>query len=96
MEEIVGELTFQARQSPDVNQSSGVSVRMSIANYETLIASAARRALRCGEEEAVPRVSDLETLESSTAGKIELEDQLPVRIPKGGKAVELAPEPDGG
>jgi magnesium chelatase subunit I len=73
MQEIVGELTFQARQSPDVNQSSGVSVRMSIANYETLIASAARRALRCGEDEAVPRVSDLESLESSTAGKIELE-----------------------
>jgi magnesium chelatase subunit I len=73
MEEIVGELTFQARGSPDVNQSSGVSVRMSIANYETLAASALRRALRRGEPEAVPRISDLEALDASTRGKLELE-----------------------
>src|SRR5262245_15114818 len=32
MAAIVAEVTLQARQSPDVNQSSGVSVRMSIAN----------------------------------------------------------------
>jgi magnesium chelatase subunit I len=73
MREIVGEITFQARQSPDVNQSSGVSVRMSIANYETLAASALRRALRNGEPEAVPRISDLAALHSSMAGKLELE-----------------------
>ena len=73
MEEIVGELTFQARRSPDVNQASGVSVRMSIANYETLVASAVRRALRRGEREAVPRISDLEALDASTCGKLELE-----------------------
>ena len=73
MREIIGEITFQARQSPDVNQSSGVSVRMSIANYETLAASALRRALRSGEAEAVPRVSDLEALQSSMSGKLELE-----------------------
>ena len=73
MEEIVGEITFQARSSPDVSQSSGVSVRMSIANYETLVASAVRRALRNGESEAVPRISDLQALHASTTGKIELE-----------------------
>ncbi|MBW2243416.1 MAG: sigma 54-interacting transcriptional regulator [Deltaproteobacteria bacterium] len=73
MSEIVAELTFQARASPDVNQASGVSVRMSIANYETLIANALRRALRLGEKEAVPRISDLEALVTSTAGKLELE-----------------------
>jgi magnesium chelatase subunit I len=73
MREIVGEITFQARKSPDVNQSSGVSVRMSIANHETLAASALRRALRNGESEAVPRVSDLEALASSISGKLELE-----------------------
>jgi len=50
-----------------------VSVRMSIANYETLIANALRRALRLGEKEAVPRISDLEALVTSTAGKLELE-----------------------
>jgi len=73
MEEIVAELTLQARRSPDVSQSSGVSVRMSIANYETLLASALRRALRLGEPEAVPRISDLAALESSSLGKLELE-----------------------
>jgi len=73
MERIVAELTFAARHSPDVNQASGVSVRMSIANYETLVANAVRRALRTGEKEAVPRVSDLESVLASTCGKIELE-----------------------
>jgi magnesium chelatase subunit I len=73
MEEIVAEITLQARSSPDVSQSSGVSVRMSIANYETLVASALRRALLLGEGDAAPRVSDLAALESSTRGKLELE-----------------------
>jgi magnesium chelatase subunit I len=73
MEQVVSEITFQARSSPDVSQTSGVSVRMSIANYETLIASAVRRALRNHEAEAVPRISDLPALQASTTGKIELE-----------------------
>ena len=73
MRDIVGEITFEARSSPDVSQASGVSVRMSIANYETLAANAFRRALRQSESEAVPRVSDLAALLSSTSGKLELE-----------------------
>ena len=73
MTDIVGEITFEARSSPDISQASGVSVRMSIANYETLTANAFRRALRHSESEAVPRVSDLTALLSSTSGKIELE-----------------------
>jgi len=73
MSEIVGTLTHLARQSPHINQRSGVSVRLSIANYETLIANAARRALRLGEEYAVPRISDLDALVSSTSGKVEIE-----------------------
>jgi magnesium chelatase subunit I len=73
MEQVLAEVTFQARSSPDVNQTSGVSVRMSISNHETAVANALRRALRTGEAEAVPRLSDLEALETSTAGKLELE-----------------------
>jgi magnesium chelatase subunit I len=73
MEQIVAEITFQARSSPDVNQSSGVSVRMTISNYETLAANALRRALRTGEGEAVPRISDLAALLASSTGKLELE-----------------------
>ncbi|MGP8204917.1 MAG: magnesium chelatase [Acidimicrobiales bacterium] len=73
MAEIVATLSQLARQSPQVNQRSGVSVRLGVANYETLVAAAARRALRTAEKEAVPRVSDLNALVSSTAGKVELD-----------------------
>jgi magnesium chelatase subunit I len=73
MTEIVAEISQQARRSPHVNQRSGVSVRLSIANYETMVANALRRALRNGEQEAVPRVSDLEALVASTSGKVEIE-----------------------
>jgi magnesium chelatase subunit I len=73
IEEIVAELSQLARQSPQVNQRSGVSVRMGVANYETVVASATRRALRLRESEAVPRISDLETLAASTSGKLEIE-----------------------
>ncbi len=73
MAEVVAELSQLARQSPQVNQRSGVSVRLSISNYETLAANAARRALRLGEAQAVPRVSDLASLIASTQGKIEIE-----------------------
>ena len=73
MKEIVAELTHQARHSHDVSQRSGVSVRMSVANYENIIANAYRRAIRLNERQAAPRVSDLDAVESSTQGKIELE-----------------------
>ncbi len=73
MKEIVAELTHLARKSPEISQRSGVSVRVSICNYETLLSSALRRAIRLGEPVAVPRVSDLGALAASTAGKIELE-----------------------
>jgi magnesium chelatase subunit I len=73
MKEIVGEISQLARRSPHVNQRSGVSARMSIANYETLIANATRRSLLSGEREVVPRVSDLEAIAASTAGKVEIE-----------------------
>jgi magnesium chelatase subunit I len=73
MAEVVAEMSQLARQSPHVNQRSGVSVRLSISNYETLTANAVRRSLRLGETHAVPRVSDLAALVASTQGKIEIE-----------------------
>src|ERR1700677_705421 len=73
MAEVVAELSQLARESPHLNQRSGVSVRLTIANYETLVANATRRALRNGEDEAVPRVSDLQALVSSAQGKVEIE-----------------------
>ena len=73
MARIVATISHLARQSPHVNQRSGVSVRLSVANYETMVASAVRRSLRLGEAEAVPRISDLESLAASSSGKVEVE-----------------------
>ena len=73
MAEVVATISQLARQSSHVNQRSGVSVRLSVTNAETLVANAARRALRAGESEVVPRVSDLEALAASTSGKVELD-----------------------
>jgi magnesium chelatase subunit I len=71
--EVVVNLSHLARQSPHVNQRSGVSVRLSVANRETLVANAARRALRLGETDVVPRIADLDSLAASTQGKVEIE-----------------------
>jgi magnesium chelatase subunit I len=73
MTEIVATLSHLARSSPHINQRSGVSVRLTVSNTETLVANATRRALRHGEKEVVPRVSDLDALASSTSGKVEIE-----------------------
>jgi magnesium chelatase subunit I len=73
MQEIIAEITHLARRSHDISQRSGVSVRMSIANYESVIANALKRAIRLSEKQAVPRVSDLRAVLASTTGKIELE-----------------------
>src|SRR3954454_4372588 len=73
MKEVVAEITHLARKSGDINQRSGVSVRLSIANYENLVANALKRAIRLNEKEATPRISDLSALVASTMGKIELE-----------------------
>jgi magnesium chelatase subunit I len=79
IKDIVAEITHLARQSPDVNQKSGVSVRVSIANYETVLSNSIRRAIILHEKLAVPRISDLTYIHSSTDGKIELESLEEVR-----------------
>jgi magnesium chelatase subunit I len=73
MKQVVAELTHLARGSSEISQRSGVSVRVTICNYENLLSSALKRAIRLGERDAAPRVSDLGALAASTHGKIELE-----------------------
>ena len=73
MSTIVATLSHLARDSAHINQRSGVSVRLSVSNYETLVAGALRRSLHSGEAHVVPRVSDLGALLASTAGKVEIE-----------------------
>ncbi|PKB57593.1 MAG: magnesium chelatase [SAR202 cluster bacterium Casp-Chloro-G3] len=73
IKEILAEITAQARGSSEINQRSGVSVRVSVANYETLLSNSVRRAIRQGDTIACPRVSDLPYIMASFGGKIELE-----------------------
>jgi len=73
MEEVVAALTAELRRSPHVNHRSGISVRYSIGNVETLAAAAVRRAARSGEPEAVPRVCDLPAVLQSSEGRVEFD-----------------------
>jgi magnesium chelatase subunit I len=72
MQEIVEEVVRLARSSPHVSQASGVSVRTSIANAETLASNAERRGIVTGEKRVVPRICDLNCLVASCRGKIEM------------------------
>jgi magnesium chelatase subunit I len=73
MKQIVAELTHLARKAPEISQRSGVSVRVSICNWENLLSNALKRSIRLEEREVAPRVSDLSAIVASTSGKIELE-----------------------
>lgn len=73
MKEIIEQMSICARRSKYVDQQSGVSARLSIANYRTMVASARQRAVRLGESPAVPRISDLAHLQASSLGKLELD-----------------------
>jgi len=73
LEEILAAFTAELRRSPHVNHRSGVSVRYSIGNLETLSAAAVRRAARTGEPEAVPRVCDLPAVVEAGLGRVEFD-----------------------
>ncbi|MEZ6060973.1 MAG: magnesium chelatase [Planctomycetaceae bacterium] len=73
MKQIVEEISRAARRSRYIDQQSGVSARFSIANYQTMIASARRRGAVLGEKPSAPRISDLGHLYSSSLGKLEVD-----------------------
>jgi magnesium chelatase subunit I len=73
LKEVLAAFTSELRRSPHVNHRSGVSVRYSIGNLETLAAAAIRRAARSGESEAVPRIVDLPAVVASSLGRIEFD-----------------------
>ena len=72
LREVIEESAFQARESEFVDQTSGVSVRLTIALLENVISSAERRALLLGRETETARVADLFAALSAVTGKIEL------------------------
>jgi magnesium chelatase subunit I len=73
MKQLIEQITIQARKSKYIDQQSGVSARFSIANYRTMVASARQRSVVLGEKPAVPRISDLGHIYSSSLGKLELD-----------------------
>jgi magnesium chelatase subunit I len=73
MKELVEEISRAARRSKYIDQQSGVSARLSLANFRTMVASARQRAAVLGEQPAVPRISDLGHLYASSLGKLELD-----------------------
>ena len=73
MREIVEEMSIVARRSKYLDQQSGVSARFSIANYRGMVASARQRGAVLGERPAVPRISDLGHVYSTSLGKLEMD-----------------------
>jgi magnesium chelatase subunit I len=71
--EAVARLTRGLRESPSVDQRSGVSARFAIAAVEAISASALRRSARTGEDVAVARVCDLPGVLPTLLGKVEFE-----------------------
>lgn len=76
IKEIIAEITLMARHSPEISQHSGVSCRVSIRSFESIIGSAVARCLETGETRAVPRITDLESTYPAMRGKLELEYEV--------------------
>jgi magnesium chelatase subunit I len=71
--ELVEQIAFEARDDSRVDKHSGVSQRLPITAIESVLSNAERRALLTGEEEIVPRISDIYAAIPSMTGKMELE-----------------------
>jgi len=69
---LIEQIAFEARESEYVDSKSGVSARMTISAYETLLSAAERRALLNGEKETYIRISDLYGVVPAICGKVEL------------------------
>ena len=71
--EIIARFTRYLRDHPSIDQRSGVSARFSIAGAETVAAAALHRATVTGEDLAVARPVDLESVVEVLRGKVEFE-----------------------
>jgi magnesium chelatase subunit I len=71
--EVVEQIAFEARDDSRVDKRSGVSQRLPITVMESVVSNAERRALLTGEDDIVPRISDVYAAAPSMTGKMELE-----------------------
>jgi len=66
------QLAFIARNSELIDQKSGVSARLTISAWESIVSSAERRALMNNEPQATVRIADLYGALPAITGKVEL------------------------
>lgn len=71
--EVLARFVRNLRESPVIDQRSGVSARFAVAAAETVAAAALRRSALIGEEPAVARPVDLDAVPGVLRGKLEFE-----------------------
>jgi magnesium chelatase subunit I len=69
---LVEEISFAARESDLIDQSSGVSARVAISAVELLASNLERRALSTRDNPVYPRLCDLHMLLPAITGKVEM------------------------
>ncbi|MDH4058981.1 MAG: magnesium chelatase, partial [Cyclobacteriaceae bacterium] len=72
LKDLIEQVAFEARKSEFIDSKSGVSARLTITAFETLMASAERRALINNEKKTIARISDLTSITPAITGKVEL------------------------
>lgn len=70
--DLLEQISFEARESEYIDSKSGVSARLSITAYETLLSTAERRSLQSGVETTTVRLSDFMGIIPAITGKVEL------------------------
>ncbi len=70
--QMIEEVTFAARESDLIDQTSGVSARLSIAAMELLVSNLERRALTTKDRPVLARLVDLHMLLPAITGKVEM------------------------
>src|SRR5688572_24275054 len=72
LRDLVEQIAFAARESELVDQSSGVSARLTISALELLQSNLERRAAMTGDRYVFPRLSDLAMVLPAITGKVEM------------------------
>jgi magnesium chelatase subunit I len=70
--DLLEQIVFEARESEFIDAKSGVSARLSITAFENLLSTAERRALLCGDDKTMIRLSDFDGIIPAITGKVEL------------------------
>ncbi len=72
VKDIIEQIAFEARNSDYIDKKSGVSARLTISAFESLVSNAERRAIINGEQNTFIRLADFTGVIPAITGKIEL------------------------